>query len=252
MAMEQHDSGYRLPRPHERLAGAVRTRGVRPVAGAAVAWGSRYVAGRARRAAGRAPGRFAFAGRTLPYLNHPYKWTWVSERVVEVPIARAELAARPGARVLEVGNVLAHYGPVDHVVVDKYERAPGVVRDDVLDHRPAEPYDLIVSVSTLEHVGWDEPVRDEGAAVRAVEHLTGLLAPAGRLVVTCPVGYNPSFDAALRSAATPLRDLAAIRRAPGLAMRWEQVDPAAAWDAPYDFVFYVAAAVVVATFDAPA
>ena len=36
--------------------------------------------------------------------------------------------------MLEVGNVLRHYRPqLDHLVVDKYEHAPGVLNRDVLD-----------------------------------------------------------------------------------------------------------------------
>jgi hypothetical protein len=38
-------------------------------------------------------------------------------------------------------------------VLDKYEQAPGVINEDVVSFSPPQKYDLIVSVSTLEHVG---------------------------------------------------------------------------------------------------
>jgi hypothetical protein len=58
--------------------------------------------------------------------------------------------------ILEIGNVLSHYFPVNHDIVDKYEKADGVINQDVVHFYSPKKYDLIVSVSTLEHVGWDE------------------------------------------------------------------------------------------------
>jgi len=53
--------------------------------------------------------------------------------------------------ILEVGNVLAHYFNVGHNVRDKYEKYYGVINEDVVMFKPAEPCDLVVSISTLEH-----------------------------------------------------------------------------------------------------
>lgn len=155
--------------------------------------------------------QYTCLGESYPYFYHPYNTTYRSERAVEIPVALAHLSRAAGGRVLEVGNVLSHYAPCAHTVLDKYERLDGVVNrlegyrpgaitlvnEDVVDHRPQAPYDLIVSVSTLEHVGWDERPREAGKLLRAIAHLRGLLAPGGRLVVTMPVGYNPELDAAL-------------------------------------------------------
>ena len=43
-----------------------------------------------------------------------------------------------------------------HDVLDKYEKGNNVINDDVVSFSTEVKYDLIVSVSTLEHVGWDE------------------------------------------------------------------------------------------------
>jgi len=51
--------------------------------------------------------------------------------------------------------VLSHYFAVKHDIVDKYEIAPSVVNEDLVNFKPGKKYDLIVSISTLEHVGWD-------------------------------------------------------------------------------------------------
>lgn len=216
-----------------RVGASVRERGPVLVAADCAAWGLGYVRGRLPGPGGT----FSYAGEQVPYFRHPYNWTWLNERAVEVALAERALAARPGARVLEVGNVLAHYRPVTHDVVDKYERAPGVRNADVLDL--AGRYDLVVSVSTLEHVGLDEDVRDPGKPVRAVRRLRELLAPGGRLWVTLPVAYNPDLDAAVRDGRIAFDSLAALRREPR-ANVWRQVPVAEVWDAPYDRLLYTA------------
>src|SRR4029450_12030196 len=140
---------------------------------------------------------FTLRGRSYRYGVHLHNQSWRNERIVELPIVLAEMAARPGARTLELGNVVAHYTRRTHDVVDKAEPSPGVVNEDIVDFRPAQPYDLVVSVSTLEHVGFDEDVRDPQKVLRAVEAIRRLLAPGGLAVVTLPLGYNPELDAHL-------------------------------------------------------
>ena len=141
-----------------------------------------------------APASFTFRGKSYRYFWHRYNATWRNERAVEIPIARGFVDSVPAEKVLEIGNVLSHYGPVAHQVVDKYEKAEGVSNEDVCDFRSDRKYELILSVSTLEHVGFDEEPKDETKVLRAFENLRSLLAPGGRLVVTIPLGYNPSLD----------------------------------------------------------
>lgn len=140
------------------------------------------------------PSTFNFRGKPYRYFWHRYNSTWRNERAVEIPIARSFLGGIPAESVLEIGNVLSHYGCASHEVVDKYERAENVRNDDVCEFRSEKKYDLILSISTLEHVGWDEEPKDETKVLRAFENLRGLLAPGGRLVVTIPLGYNPPLD----------------------------------------------------------
>lgn len=146
---------------------------------------------------------FLFEGRRYRYFYHRYNRTWRSERAIEVPIVWKIVRQNRGRRILEVGNVLSHYFPVGHDRLDKYETAPGVINEDVVDFRPGHLYDLIVSISTLEHVGWDEQPRDPGKIPRAVGNLKSLLAPRGRIVLTLPLAYNPHLDALLRAGTLP-------------------------------------------------
>lgn len=181
-------------------------------------------------------GEFTFDGESYPYLRRLYGLTWATERAVEVPVCSRVVERHAGRRVLEVGNVLSHYGPVAHEVVDKYERAPGVRNVDVLALPAERSYDLLVAISTLEHVGRDEEPRDPGRAIAALEHLRGLLRPGGRLVATVPAGYHPELDRALAEGPYELR---AMRRRP-----WREIAPSEAFECPYDFLVYSASAVL--------
>jgi hypothetical protein len=167
--------------------------------------------------------RFTVDGRDYDYLWHSAEETWRSERAVEIPIGLAALAEAESSRTLEVGNVLRRYArpPAAHAVIDKYEHAAGVVNADALTFSGG-PYHLIVSISTLEHVGYDEEPRDAPKAIRAIENLRDLLSPGGEMLATMPIGYNRDLDDALRqgSLGAKVSYLARVGR-----LRWKQVGP---------------------------
>lgn len=134
---------------------------------------------------------FAWWDAALDYCTANYNDSRLNERAVEIPIALEWIKGRNGDG-LEVGNVLANYGPTSWRRVDRYEQDDGVENLDVFDIGGS--YDWILSISTLEHVRWDEqPVEDDGA-LRAIAHLRGLLRPNGRMLLTVPFGWNRSLD----------------------------------------------------------
>lgn len=139
---------------------------------------------------------FKFGDTVLRYVYHKYNCTWINERCVEIPIARHLLGRYEPGEVLEVGNVLAHYFSVSHAVVDKYEKGPGVINRDILDFKPATKYRLIISISTFEHIGYDDSLAEasETKIPRALAACKALLAPGGKLVITVPLGYNGELD----------------------------------------------------------
>jgi SAM-dependent methyltransferase len=198
----------------------------------------------------RGGGSFVLGGRTYPYLFHPYKHSWLTERTVEVPVARGVVEQYASGRILEVGNVLGHYRAHSHLVVDKYEHAPGVLNRDVMDLEDLGAFDLIVAISTLEHVGQDEPEREPRKAAQAALALRERLAPGGRLLITVPIGYNAAFDAALRDGTVPISSALAMERI-GDGRRWREASPDAVWSARYDFLLYRARAVLFAFVNAP-
>lgn len=166
---------------------------------------------------------FSLNGEPLRYFRHWHATTFLNERTIELPIVAAELTRVRPQRLLEIGNVLSYYMKYPHVVVDKYEVSPGVVNEDVVEFRAAEAFDMIVSISTIEHVGWDETPKDPDKTIRAVEHLRTLLAPAGRLVCTMPLGYNPHLDSHLAMGRLPFDEVRYLKRISGR-NEWKEVN----------------------------
>ncbi len=142
----------------------------------------------------RAGRTLLFAGRPIPEVMHHYNRAWRNERTVELSLARDFLAGTTPGRTLEIGNVLSHYGPVDHSILDKYEHSPGVINEDIVDFTPEVPYDRVVSISTLEHVGWDERPREPDKVLRAYRNIRTLVGDEGAILLTCPLGQNPHLD----------------------------------------------------------
>lgn len=136
---------------------------------------------------------FEFQGRRYPYFIHHYNSTWSNERAVEIAIAKTVIATADHP-ILEVGNVLSHYLAIDHEVIDKYEVAPNVHNLDVVDLQATTGYGLIISISTLEHVGWDEHPRVPDKVGRAIKTLRAALKDGGEIFLTCPLGHNPYLD----------------------------------------------------------
>jgi hypothetical protein len=188
---------------------------------------------------------FTVDGREVPYFLHAYNTTWRNERGVEIALALEALRRRPG-RLLEVGNVLGHYLPAEHDVVDKYELGPGVQNVDVLAFEPAHDYDLIVAISTLEHVGLDEDDIDPEKPAKTLERLSGFLAPAGELFVTVPLGYNPALDGALLAGELELDEVWYFKRV-SARNDWVQAAAADVVGAEYGRPFEKANAIAIGT-----
>lgn len=140
------------------------------------------------------PKTFKFKRKKYKYYFQWKNMTWMGERVIELPIIWNLLKKYKNKQILEVGNVLSQYGPVKHEILDKYEKAPGVINKDIMDYKPKNKYDLIISISTMEHVGYDEPVKDPEKVINAMKKLKNMLKKDGKLVITIPINYNPKLD----------------------------------------------------------
>ena len=137
---------------------------------------------------------YSLGGSEYRYFIASFNSTWANERAVELSYAQELLRPVSGDDVLEVGNVLKNYINGDWIVCDKYENASGVINDDVLSFELERKFLRIISISTLEHVGFDEPVQNANALPLAVRNLRNHLREGGELYVTLPLGYNPAVD----------------------------------------------------------
>ncbi len=185
------------------------------------------------------PQYFRLGEKRYRYIRHSYNSTWLNERQVELPLAREILRRYRGQRILEVGNVTPYYFRRGHRhdVVDKYEPGPRVINHDILDFMAEEPYDLIISISTIEHIGWDSIAmtndtrpnleqRDSQKIPRVITHLRSLLASGGEIFLTVPLGYNMYLDRLLERGKIPFSEVYYLKHDGGnrwYEASWEEV-----------------------------
>jgi hypothetical protein len=159
-------------------------------------------------------------GTEVPLYYEFRRWSWRNERCVEVGLGNYAVGLRQPEDVLEVGNVLPLAGVRGHTVVDKYEQGPDVINEDIVDFAPSSRYGLIVSLSTLEHVGWDEEPQDPDKARVALRAMSDLAGESGQMLVTIPIGYHRQLEGYFVSGDAPFDDVSLLVKQSRLA-RWE-------------------------------
>jgi hypothetical protein len=159
----------------------------------------------------RSNNAFTFGNKKFDFFIHEYNTTWMNERKVEIPIALSFISGHKN--ILEVGNVLSHYVDAPWDIIDKFEKGERIVNADVTDFTPNEKYDLIVSISTLEHVGFDDDKKDTEKIVKALLNLkNNCLEVGGKMIVTLPIGYNKEMDKKLFSGQLAFDEIYFLKR----------------------------------------
>jgi hypothetical protein len=187
-----------------------------------------------------------------PYYLNLYNSVF-SERVIELPYVYTKyhdlIKRRKKIKVLEVGNVLSHYfnvsnevGVSTYDVIDKYERADNTINVDITKFRSRVGYDIIISISTLEHIGFDEEEKDDKKPLKALNRMISLLNPEGVLIATMPLGYNPTIDQMLSKGKIGFDETHFIRRV-SRTNNWEETDLNTAKKYPYNLKYPCANAV---------
>jgi hypothetical protein len=190
--------------------------------------------------------RFVLDGQSHSYHVARGNRTWDNERAVELPVVWDALQRRGSSEgVLEVGNVLGHYFEIAHPVLDKYEQHGAVTwHEDIVAFEPPFAPELILSISTLEHVGHSERPRDPGKFHEAIDAVTGWLAPGGYLLFTVPLGYNPAVREYL-DAPHPAGATVRCMKRTTLDNLWVQADYAEVRDCRYGSPFPCANAIAI-------
>jgi hypothetical protein len=191
--------------------------------------------------------RFYFDGQWYKYAFHIYGKTWENERAVELPIVVSYLQQRPSARILEVGNVLSHYTRINHTCVDKYERGRGVVNTDIVEYQPEAKFDLIICISTIEHIGVDDDPGHPWKVKQAIEKMISLLTEDGEIMMTFPIGYNLALDEIVRQGQYFTKARYLVRTTSD--NQWRQVNYSSVKDSLFGSPFPFANALVVAGFE---
>jgi len=192
---------------------------------------------------------FTLGTTSYTYFIHPYNRTWSNERAVEVPIIREYIRACADDEILEVGNVLSHYVDLHHTVVDKWEWGMfrPVINEDILTYAPARKFDLILSISTIEHIGWDEHPRKPESISNVFPKLCSLLRAGGKIILTVPIGQNLFLDQCLRDQQILPSEMFGLRRI-SAANEWEETTPETALQCAYGHPFPNANAIMVLIF----
>ena len=190
---------------------------------------------------------FQLGEQSLEYTIHPHNYTWTNERAVEISIAKHWIESKQKLRTLEVGNVTRHYFNTKHDVVDKYEKAPGIINVDIVDYAPEQKYQFIISISTLEHVGWDRDKKEPEKIDAAVHKLKELLAPGGELLVTVPVGFNCFLDEYIENQTLKFDSYQFLKRI-NAHNEWQQADWKDVKESKYNEPYFNANAIAVAHF----
>lgn len=195
------------------------------------------------------PGKFHFNGGDFPLFDHTHNVTWSNERCVEIALAADHLLQFQGRPILEVGNVMSHYSLISHEVLDKFEQAAGVINVDIVEFNPGKKYDLILSISTFEHIGYDDAADGTSAnkIIQAIASCRSLLASGGRLVLTVPLGYNPDLDELIQSGKLGESRAGFLKRTSR--REWQEIPRATALEARYGSPFPYGNAIMVAEFE---
>ena len=195
---------------------------------------------------------FDYRGLRLPLTYHRYAATWSSERAVEITIAGEYLDRFAGKSVLELGNVTPHYFDVGHLILDKYETGSDsvpVINEDVVEFDTDRRFDLVISISTIEHIGFDDDGDSRQKIPLAISKCRSLLTPGGLFLLTVPLGYNPVLDELVATDELGCDRAAYIRREGPL--KWAQCARNDALRCEYGRPFPYANCIMVAEFDEP-
>lgn len=182
------------------------------------------------------PATFHFDGHDYDYARSPAG----NERTVEVALALdfVKRYATQESRALEIGHVLRgpnkfamevadSFGSYD--TLDKFERSPGVLNEDLRTF-DRKPYDIVISVSTLEHIGVDEK-EDPSEAIIGFAKAWDLMTGIGGFFFTIPTGFNLALERHLVYGGAQMA-LGAMKRV-SQDNEWAEIRPEEAITLPY-------------------
>jgi len=151
--------------------------------------------------------KFVFDGHEIEYIFHSHNNMGLTERTVELGIAKHYLEKCKPENLLEVGNVLIYYYDffkglyVKRTAVDLGEEDFYVIKKDIVTFKTETKFDFILSVSTFEHMDENDfrpPTfnsMDSTVAAHNIKYCyENLLAENGTFVLTAALGWEKEWD----------------------------------------------------------
>ena len=191
---------------------------------------------------------FSLNGEQYEYML-AYSTFGLNERIVEIPLMCKYIQNAKGKNVLEVGSVFSLLLKGLFDVVDLTEVGPGIINLDIVDYQPGKKYDLIFSISTIEHFGRGDygDQEDEKKLKKAIDHIISLLSDGGVFVATIPTGWNKQLDRLIVDKSLPFQEIYAMKRVSvGV---WKQTEITEVMEFRYDFPFKYANGICICVFE---
>jgi len=139
---------------------------------------------------------FSYNWKILKYFYNKYNITYSNERMVEIPILNHYYNKFKWKEILEIWNVMKNYFSYDHDVLDKFDKHNYVtIKDDICSYIPENKYDFVFSISTLEHVWFEdfEKETDNKMIHKAFDNIVNNIV-WWTFVFTIPLWYNIYLD----------------------------------------------------------
>lgn len=191
---------------------------------------------------------FEYDGKELPYAKGIYNGAFSNERTIELAIVFDMIKKFEGSKILEIGNVTQNYKIIEDIdILDKYEKGYRVINKDIMKYD--KQYDLIVSISTFEHIGQDEEEKRASKVFDAIEHCKKMLLPGGKLLITIPTCYNVYLDNIVTNNTIGYSKVNCYKRVDEY-NRWIKCELSEAKTCAYNAPFHNANGLIVLEFDA--
>lgn len=142
---------------------------------------------------------FYFKWIKMKYFCHLYNTTYRNERAIELPILDYIINDNLNntTKILEIWNVLSHYKNIsllDYTIVDKFDNNKSIIKEDAEFFNNNKLYDLIISISTFEHIWFDDDIKDSNKSLRTFNNMKKLLNDWWKMIITIPVWWNKDID----------------------------------------------------------
>lgn len=186
---------------------------------------------------------FHLAGKKYNYFIDKENSVY-TERVVELAYILEYLKLQKYENILEIGNVLSKYVKTSHIVLDKYEKGNNIINEDAAFFNNGKKFSSIISISTFEHIGFDEPVFEPGKIKKALNNAINLLEENGELLITVPLGYNPEVEEIIQMQKVSFTKVYFLKRVSKLNL-WEETSLEDAVKYPYGSIYPAANAIAI-------